>query len=51
MKKITLNEMQNIGGGWQRAMCFTAGLYSPTMLIFPVLMTPLMPVIKYCWNN
>jgi len=51
MKKITLNEMQDIHGGYQRAMCFTAGLTTLSAVVFPALLIPLYPVIKYCWNN
>jgi hypothetical protein len=52
MKKIPLNEMQNISGGATlQSMCFGLGLMTVFSLHQPLTIYRAWPGIKYCWNN
>ncbi len=51
MKKIPLNEMQQIQGGGLRAMCFGLGLITVVSLHHPFTLFVAAPAIKYYWNH
>lgn len=51
MKKITLNEMQQIQGGSRQFACFAMGVLTIASITQPFTIIQGWPGIKYCWNN